>query len=195
MAKIVTCPNGHKYDYSIYGDKCPFCPSSDDSGKTQMVAPGSFGDEGHTMLNNPTGATSATSAATVISSPVEDSDEGHTCIHVAGGESAKTGRMVALLVSYDTNPCGEVYKIVEGRTLIGRAITGNNISVPTDKDMSSTHLLLLYVAAEGIFWAEDQKSSNGTFINDKFARGLTELHTNDKIRIGNTTFTFLAIPQ
>jgi pSer/pThr/pTyr-binding forkhead associated (FHA) protein len=60
--------------------------------------------------------------------------------------------------------------------------------------MSGQHLLILYVEAEGIVWAEDQKSSNGTYINGKFARGLVELHTNDVITAGNTKLLFLGIP-
>lgn len=40
-----TCPNGHVYDQSIYGDTCPLCPSSANTGSNTasnltMAAPG-----------------------------------------------------------------------------------------------------------------------------------------------------------
>jgi len=40
-----TCPNGHVYDQSIYGDTCPLCPSSANTGSNtasnmNMAAPG-----------------------------------------------------------------------------------------------------------------------------------------------------------
>lgn len=40
-----TCPNGHVYDQSIYGDTCPLCPSSTNNGNNTesnltMAAPG-----------------------------------------------------------------------------------------------------------------------------------------------------------
>lgn len=40
-----TCPNGHVYDQSIYGDTCPLCPSpvntgSNTASNSDMVAPG-----------------------------------------------------------------------------------------------------------------------------------------------------------
>ena len=57
-----TCPNGHVYDQSIYGDTCPLCPSSANTGITPasdptMAAPG--GSPGaHTRVvppSNPVG--------------------------------------------------------------------------------------------------------------------------------------------
>lgn len=53
-----TCPNGHVYDYSIYGDACPLCPSpanagSNNSSNMTMAAPdGSSG--AHTRVVKPT---------------------------------------------------------------------------------------------------------------------------------------------
>lgn len=63
-----------------------------------------------------------------------------------------------------------------------------------DSNVSGSHLLILYREAEGIYWAEDQKSSNGTYINGTFARE-HKLNTNDVIVIGATKFMFFAIPK
>ena len=184
------CPNGHQYDSNIYGDNCPFCPesghtrvnddSNDFSGETRAVGEG-------------WGSPAATMATAAFQ---DDFAGGHTVIRTAGGnESNPDGgrKLVGLLVSFNDNPAGEVYKIYEGRNIIGRSNTADIPFVRDDK-MSGQHLLILYVEAEGIVWAEDQKSSNGTYINGKFARGLVELHTNDVITAGNTKLLFLGIP-
>lgn len=196
-----TCPNGHQYDSSIYGDKCPFCPESS-----------------HTRVNpasEPTVAPAAASAAPTAAmySPVLDAPtiptaqfnsgapgDGRTVIRglsdgTANAMNPDGGRkLVGMLVSYSANPAGEVYKIYEGRNLIGRSPAAD-ICFENDDKMSGNHLLILYVEAEGIYWAEDQKSSNGTYINGTFSRGLKELHTNDVIVLGSTKLVFLGIPE
>lgn len=198
-----TCKNGHQYDSSIYGDNCPFCPS--EGGETRVSNNGNPFDEPPTQetrqvnnnwgpannnsWNNPTDATMA----------VGDDGGGHTVIRTLGGDNpglnADGGRrLVGVLVSYSANPSGEVYKIYEGRNIVGRAHSAD-ISFPNDSHMSGNHLLILYVEAEGIVWAEDQKSSNGTYINGRFARGMVELKTNDIIVVGSTKLVFLGIPK
>ena len=186
------CINGHQYDSSIYGDNCPFCPSShstrvldDDTttGKTQVLG-GNMNAETDTIdlgksgQNNPGGAT-------VIR---------HVNPTGGTGLASDNRRLVGLLVSYDQNPMGEVYKIYEGRNVIGRAAT-SDIPIPGDSNMSSQHLLILYREAEGIFWAADQNSSNGTYINGTFVGDRVQLYTNDVIVLGATKMIFLAIPQ
>lgn len=186
------CPNGHQYDSSIYGDNCPFCP---ESSHTRVNADSM--DSMHTkatMAADDWGGGGATSATDVFNG---DIGGGHTVIRgVPGAGSNPDGgrKIVGLLVSYTHNPAGEVFKIYEGRNIIGRS-TNSDISFNSDDKMSGTHLLILYVEAEGIVWAEDQKSSNGTYINGKFARGMIELHTNDVIVIGGTKMVFLGIPE
>lgn len=183
------CPNGHQYDSSIYGDNCPFCPesshtrvnSSDFENSTQSTRSADWGG----------GETSATAAYQ------DDFGGGHTVIRNLNGDSSNPDggrKLVGVLVSYSANPAGEVFKIYEGRNIVGRSATAD-ISFPTDDKMSGTHLLILFVEAEGIVWAEDQKSSNGTYINGKFARGMVELHTNDVIVLGATKLVFLGVPE
>lgn len=185
------CANGHQYDASIYGDNCPFCPQQHDH--TAVIS--SSHEEGATSVIG--------DGAGLPTAPVSQADPeyagGHTVIIRTGeakeGEANGGGkRLVGLLVSYSANPLGEVYKIYEGRNIIGRANTCD-IAIPSDNNLSGQHLLILYVEAEGIVWAEDQKSSNGTYINGKFARGMIELHTNDIIVIGGTKFIFFQIPK
>lgn len=188
-----TCPNGHQYDSSIYGDKCPFCPDSshtrvNPSNEQPTVAPFAGG----ASLDQPT-------LPTAQFQPDMPGD-GRTVIrNLNAGETGVMNpdggrKLVGLLVSYSANKAGEVYKIYEGRNLIGRSPSAD-ICFENDDKMSGNHLLILYVEAEGVYWAEDQKSSNGTYINGAFSRGLKELHTNDVIVLGATKLMFLGIPE
>lgn len=189
------CPNGHQYDSSIYGDNCPFCPQG---GHTHV-------NDEHTHVNGMGDETQKTYAdnwgggpKTGETIPVQDNiGGGHTVIrnlNNTGMTNPDGGRkVVGILVSYSSNPAGEVFKIYEGRNIIGRAHSAD-ICFNQDEKMSSVHLLILYREAEGIFWAVDQNSSNGTYINGKFASDRVELHTNDVIVLGGTKMIFLGIP-
>ncbi|WP_195629504.1 FHA domain-containing protein [Bacteroides finegoldii] len=182
------CANGHQYDASIYGDNCPFCPSG--STKVNPETGGTHTsvwppiDDNITGKTKPIGDSPIGGGATVIR---HATPTGETSL---GGQNRK---LVGLLVSYDSNPLGEVYKIYEGRNLAGRAVTCD-IALTIDNNISSAHLLILYREAEGIFWAVDQNSSNGTYINGKFISDKVQLQTNDIIVLGATKLIFLAIP-
>lgn len=194
-----TCPNGHKYDSSIYGDNCPFCPS--ESAKTKVVTE----DSGPIpYMGEKTRVATGSESDDALTRPMTDPsfaeyepEEGGTRIRVLGksenmGEANR--KLVALLVSYSENENGEVYKILEGRTFIGRS-KQNDICIAADKNMSSKHLMILFREAEGKFWAIDQNSSNGTYINGEFVGDKMALKSNDVIVIGATKFIFLAIPN
>lgn len=186
------CPNGHQYDSSIYGDNCPFCPSADKTKvnqenkteKTKVVNDSYPGGTSETVKINETEKPMG-GGATVIR---HNNPSGATGL--AGGNR----RVVGVLVSYTHNPLGEVYKIYEGKNIIGRAPTCD-IPITIDPNVSSQHLMLLFREAEGVFWAIDQNSSNGTYINGSFASEKVKLNTNDIIVIGATKMVFLIIPQ
>lgn len=187
------CVNGHLYDSSIYGDKCPFCPSQTGSTKVNTDFQEGLGTK---VLNGD----EPVKPTVTVGIDNNDAIGGATVIrHATGtatGETSLGGqnrRLVGLLVSYDQIPTGEVYKIYEGRNIIGRKAT-SDIVLSKDANVSSSHLLILYVEAEGIYWAEDQKSSNGTYINGKFVREY-QLSTNDVIVIGASKFMFFAVPK
>lgn len=187
------CANGHLYDPAIYGDKCPFCPSSASATKVNVDQEGLGtkvlgGDEpNHT-------ATIGINENEVVG--------GNTIIrHVGGNVTGETNvgenrRLVGLLVSYSAIPTGEVYKVYEGRTTIGRDRTCD-ISFPNDQHMSSKHLLIQYVEAKGAFKAKDLGSSNGSNVNGSIyvMDETIELKSNDKIVLGSTLFVFLTIPN
>ena len=144
------CPNGHQYDSSIYGDNCPFCPQS---GHTQVNMPGIGAPTAKTEINNnfngngTPGATAPTAPYYPGMPDVPGGGGGHTVIRTVGqpGSPNPDGgrKLVGLLVSYSHNPAGEVYKIYEGRNIVGRD-HACDISFPMDDKMSGRHLLILY---------------------------------------------------
>ena len=154
------CANGHLYDPAIYGDKCPFCPSPTGSTKVNTDFQEGLGtkvlggDEPKPTETIGINGNDAAGGATVIR-------------HVGGTTTGETGRrLVGLLVSYSANPTGEVYKVYEGRTTIGRDRTCD-IPFPNDSHMSAKHLLIQYVEAKGAFRAQeyDKGSANGSYVN------------------------------
>lgn len=193
------CPNGHVYDYNIYGDTCPFCPNptvvssgGNNGGRTQVnpiggssptVGPGDIGTAGPTIPANPNNGGPAGGGRTVIR-PVG-----------ATGTNATSGRKLAgLLVSYSIDPCGEVYKLYEGRNTVGRDIT-NDISFPNDNSVSSLHVVIVYREADGRFLMEDQLTSNGTWLNGQFAGDRVALTSGDIIVMGGIKLIFFAVPK
>lgn len=187
------CSNGHLYDPAIYGDKCPFCPS----GSTRVNSEFSFEGHGTRVLGEEPHPTETVSVDGM------ESVGGGTVVRRAktsenDAEATVGRRLVGLLVSYSDVMEGEVYKVYEGRTTIGRDRTCD-IPFPKDKHMSSQHLLIQYVGAKGAFRAQeyDKGSANGTYVNGKvYVLGdVVELKNNDILVIGSTKFIFLAIPE
>jgi hypothetical protein len=187
------CPNGHQYDSSIYGDNCPFCPSGEYVNTSH--AGGTMINDGKTAVIN--GGDNPTKP-TVPVSPANEGG-GRTVIRSAAGTTIGPSdggrRLVGLLVSYSQNPLGEVYKVYEGKTLVGRDATCD-IPFTNDSNMSSKHLLIQYVEAKGAFKAQDQGSSNGTYVNGQiYVMGdFIDLQNGDVIVMGATKMVFLTIP-
>lgn len=192
------CANGHLYDPAIYGDKCPFCPSSTGSTKVNSDFQEGLGTK---VLGGDEPKPTETIGININGN---DAAGGATVIrHVGGTATGETGvsenrRLVGLLVSYSANPAGEVYKVYEGRTTIGRDRTCD-IPFPNDSHMSAKHLLIQYVEAKGAFRAQeyDKGSANGSYVNGQvYVLGdVIDLKNNDVIVIGSTKLIFLAIPE
>lgn len=190
------CSNGHLYDPSIYGDKCPFCPSSTESTKVN----GKFNEDHSTKV---IGEDDANQTETIGIDGNDGIGGGTVIRHLGETTTGATGitqnrRLVGLLVSYSAKSTGEVYKVYEGRTTIGRDRTCD-IPFPNDSHMSAKHLLIQYVEAKGAFRAQeyDKGSANGTYVNGKvYVLGdVIDLQNNDVIVVGGTKFIFLEIPE
>ncbi|MDD2961723.1 MAG: FHA domain-containing protein [Muribaculaceae bacterium] len=201
---IKVCKNGHKYDASIYGDKCPCCPSTINTGSFEIGQVDNPDQHTHVAFgggDNPTTPVFGVENATARTVPVSPACEtgGATVIRHATGDntydSATSGRkLVGILVSYAQNPLGKIYELYEGRNVMGRAATCD-IPILNDSKISSQHLLILYREIENVFWLADQNSSNGSFVNGNFISDRIAINSGDIITIGDTKFVFLAIPQ
>ncbi len=208
------CPNGHIYDSAIYGEECPLCPkgsASVDHGNHSMNFNQTSQSAG-TQVTPPQGATSHgggnanfhedAAGATVMRnnpngahpSPGHPIVGGGTVIRQPQGMAAGKGRkLVGFLVTYNRTPQGKAYEIYEGKNYIGRD-RSSDISIPDDNQMSSRHMSILYRNVDNKFKYRDEQSSNGTFVNKELSDE-GELQNFDIIRLGNTVFIFIAIPQ
>lgn len=187
------CANGHLYDSSIYGDKCPFCPS----GATKVNTGSNF-DENRTKPVDNEDPTKPVNPTVTVDGNGKDTTEGNTVFKDRSGTDGTVigKKLVGLLISYSANPAGEVYKVYEGRTTIGRS-SACDLSFPKDQHMSGKHLLIQYVEAKGAFRAQDQGSSNGSFVNGQvyMLGDVVDLKTSDMVVLGGTKFLFIAIPE
>jgi len=225
MANNRRCPNGHEYDATLYGDKCPFCPPSGSyqsadktqvgggyqptaayppyqgaaAGglKTEVVGGGaSFGGGMKTQIVGGSAGASSEGETQLLNN---NASEGRTVIRPMGGDAkmpAHTRRVVGLLVTYDHNPAGDVHRINEGVNTIGRAST-NSIPVTADSEISAHHFNITFRPVDNAYFIRDEESVNGTFINDELLTLNTSrlLNNNDIIRAGKTRFVFLSIPR
>ncbi len=108
-------------------------------------------------------------------------------------------RIVGVLVTYTWRREGDLWPILEGRNYIGAGTVGDapgeppcDVMVPNDPEMSSAHALILCRA--GRYEILDNRSANGTFVNDEFVTTHgRELKNYDRILTGSTAWTFIKI--
>ncbi|GHT91385.1 peptide-binding protein [Spirochaetia bacterium] len=187
------CSRGHIYDSAIYGDNCPFCPSQGSG--TVVAGENTKADFGGETAVSSEGRTQV--AGTQVPGPTipMDSGGGRTIIRPAGGSTGTPSsgkKIVGILVTYSTNPNGQIFNIFEGKNFIGRDMPVD-ICIP-DREMSGKHLSILYRSADGKFKFKDEQSSNGTYLNEVLTDE-GELTSFDVIKIGGTKLIFIAIPQ
>jgi hypothetical protein len=182
-ARHKTCANGHNYDANL--DQCPYCPQAEvtatisraiTSAKTIIDKP----DNTKTNVNEKQQAGKAQTKTAI---------DGKTLIfgsktNINEETSIAGNRLVGWLVSFELDPAGMDFKILEGRTKIGRNST-NNIVI--DKpEISDEHVLLLCRNNKIII--QDQLSANGTFVNGEKVEERTEIKDNDVIKLGSISF-------
>lgn len=109
----------------------------------------------------------------------------------SGGTSAKTAERRALagfLVSYQDDALGKFWPLYQGRNLVGRAETGQDVDVPIGHGTTSTRHAQIDCDG-GRFIITDMGSTNGTFHNEDAIgfQGKRELRDGDKLRFGGYT--------
>jgi FHA domain-containing protein len=109
-----------------------------------------------------------------------------TGMHAAAGSAARPGGTPKLRVGTGAGlRSGAAYDLSDG-ALLGRGDEAD--IVLEDSFASSRHARL--VPHGDVIVLEDLGSTNGTYLNDEPLRGPQPLHPGDRIRIGDTAFTF-----
>lgn len=218
-----TCPNGHVYDQSIYGEVCPLCPPSANNGggniKDETRFEPSIGSGAHTRVvqnpdvtmagnrnfrpqQDPTGETRVSpSVKQQVQETVQMQAQSRKTVirrnpaMMGGGvkPDVEERKLVGFLVTYNRTPMGNAFNVYEGRNVIGRD-TSCDISIPDDNQMSGKHMSIRYLSGNNKFRFHDEMSSNGTYVNKELLDD-GELQNYDIIRVGSTLFIFIAIPQ
>jgi hypothetical protein len=104
----------------------------------------------------------------------------------AAGLGAPDGLEPRLLVEHAAgHASGVAYDLMEGATL-GRGDVEIHLEDPF---ASSLHARI--TRQGGVLVIEDLGSTNGTYLNDEELSGPTPLHDGDRIRIGDSEFSYL----
>ena len=93
-------------------------------------------------------------------------------------------RIVGFLITFDRAPDGNCFFIREGRNLVGREVERCDIVIEDDDLVSSQHAILVY--RNGRLRVADDKSQNGTFLNDDDVLQPEEVADADVLRVGST---------
>jgi hypothetical protein len=93
-------------------------------------------------------------------------------------------RIVGFLLTFDRAPDGKVFFIREGRNLVGRDPARCDIVIEEDSMVSGQHAVLVY--RHGRLRVADDKSQNGTFLNEDDVLQPEQVADADVIRVGGT---------
>lgn len=107
-------------------------------------------------------------------------------------QQAMVRRAVAMLVTYTWRPDGEVFVIREGRNYIG-SDAECEVAIKSDPQMSACHATIIYRGKGTQFIIDDEKSMNGTYLDDKSVDTKQPLRNYAKIKTGATLWTFIML--
>jgi pSer/pThr/pTyr-binding forkhead associated (FHA) protein len=124
-----------------------------------------------------------TSAAGPVTTPAPDA----TSIYAASGNGGDAGDEARLVVERAPGHTpGMEYDIGDG-AVMGR---GDQAEIRLEDPFASSRHARL-VRQGGIVVLEDLGSTNGTYLNEELLTGPQPLHRGDRVRIGDSEFTFL----
>ena len=84
---------------------------------------------------------------------------------------------------------GEQYNLKPGINKIGRNRRIVDIYITENPHVGRLHTII-YIIPEGVY-IEDNGSSNGTYVNGNMIQCRTEIHSGDRIRLGNEEFILI----
>ncbi len=126
-------------------------------------------------------------STTAAPTPLEPTAELRKSIHPAEVPGDAPTVLAGFLVSYDANPLGQSWPIVQGPNHIGRAGAGADADIEMPHaTVSSRHAVILASARPGRLLLIDQASTNGTFVNETALQPDQQwpLRDDDVIRFG-----------
>ncbi len=112
-----------------------------------------------------------------------DEETTSTSIDVSEIRARHESRKRACLTVLTGTSSGQLYKLPEGNTILGRA---TNAEVRLADDGVSRHHARVRLGTEGPY-IEDLESRNGTYVNGTKLEASRKLEDGDKIQIGRTT--------
>jgi hypothetical protein len=110
-----------------------------------------------------------------------------TGLHAVGGPSTPSGEPRLVVDRAPGHQPGMEYDIGEG-AVMGR---GDQAEIRLEDPFASSRHARL-VRQGGIIVLEDLGSTNGTYLNEELLTGPQPLHTGDRVRIGDSEFTYVA---
>lgn len=218
MQGFKKCTSGHFYKEHL--GECPYCkdkgPISDSTQVTEKIdnfkgtdTVGTSSDGDRTQVfGGPSGLSNLPGRDTVKITESTSNFDSNDRTFIGGiGDSPQLGdthglkkegdavvprssrKIVGWLISYTIDPMGADYHIYEGNNPIGRD-TSNSIILIKDSTISSKHLNILF--RHGKYYARDEMSANGSWINNEPMEigHPYVLNDGDLLKVGNTVFKF-----
>jgi pSer/pThr/pTyr-binding forkhead associated (FHA) protein len=109
--------------------------------------------------------------------------------------ASKTGRALAgFLVSYQDDTNGKYWPLWQGRNVVGRAETGQDVDVAVGHGTTSTQHAAIECDGQRAT-LNDLGSTNGTFHNEEAIgfQGRRDLRDGDKVRFGGFSVLFINV--
>ena len=189
--KFKTCKNGHNYESSL--NECPYCPKSEVATvlKTATQSQKTVVDkQANIKTSTDISKTKASDAKTAIASKpqkivITQSSRQEESPKEKPAQKTSSGKKLAgWIVSFNLDPSGADFKILEGRNKLGKSDSCN--IVVNDDSISDEHALLFY--GDNKIILQDELSTNGTFVNGKKITERVQLQDGNKIKFGNISF-------
>lgn len=183
-------------DYGNFNTTGTIPTASSDSDRTQVFS-GGVGPRNSTSADtiniSSTGASNfdsndRTFIGGITNDNIDVNEQGALSLENGKGPRA-TRKIVGWLISYTIDAMGMDYRIYEGNNPIGRD-TNNTIILLKDPTISGKHLNILF--RQGKYYARDEMSANGSWINNEpMEIGHPYiLNDGDIIKLGDTIFKF-----
>jgi hypothetical protein len=126
------------------------------------------------------------SAAGPVTAAPPDATGLHTASRSAGADGNGDGEPRLIVERAPGHTPGMEYDIAEG-AVMGR---GDQAEIRLEDPFASSRHARL-VRQGGIVVLEDLGSTNGTYLNEELVSGPQPLHPGDRVRIGDSEFTYL----